>query len=308
MALSRAIRRGLIVVAIAAGLVLTAAIALPFLVDVNRFRPMIAARDQEATGRAITLGKISFSLLPTPALSVGGPIRIADSGASPARNALTADSLRVRVGLLGLLRGRANVTSIQLNRPTVTLIRDARGRWNFDDLVERASAASKAAPPKGAAPESSFRVVVDQARVRGGKIVIYDDSVVPGRRSEAVLEPVDATIRGWGGDEPTDMSLSLGLGKSALTARARLSTPEGGPVLALTARGKSVLVEDLTLLIPWLGVARPAGMEARGALDLDGTASVPLERPESLRFKGTLALKGISYRDAGMALPVKDLS
>jgi len=308
MALSRAIRRGLIVVAIAAGLVLTAAIALPFLVDVNRFRPMIAARVQEATGRAITLGKISFSLLPTPALSVGGPIRIADSAAYPGRNALTADSLRVRVGLLGLLRGRANVTSIQLNRPTVTLIRDARGRWNFDDLVERASAASKAAPPKGAAPESSFRVVVDQARVRGGKIVIYDDSVVPGRRSEAVLEPVDATIRGWGGDEPTDMSLSLGLGKSALTARARLSTPEGGPVLALTARGKSVRVEDLTLLIPWLGVARPAGMEARGALDLDGTANVPLERPESLRFKGTLALKGISYRDAGMALPVKDLS
>ena len=308
MPLSRTIRRGLIALAIAGGLVLAAAVALPFLVDVNRFRPMIAAKVQEATGRSIALGKISFSLLPAPALSVGGPIQIADSAAYPGRSALTADSLRVRVGLLGLLRGRANVTSIQLNRPTVTLIRDARGRWNFDDLVERASTASRAAPPKGAAPESSFRVVVDQARISGGKIVIYDDSVVPGRRSEAVIDPVEATIRGWGGDAPTDMSLSLGLGKSALTARARLSAPEGGPVLALTARGKSVRVEDLTLLLPWLGVARPAGMEARGALDLDGTASVPLERPESLRFKGTLALKGLSYRDAGMALPVKDLS
>jgi len=308
MPLSRAIRRTLIAAAIAAGLVVAAAIALPFLVDVNRFRPLIAARVQEATGRTITLGKISFSLLPTPALSIGGPIRISDSAAYPGRNALTAESLRVRVGLLGLLRGRANVTSIHLSRPTVTLIRDARGRWNFDDLVERASAASRAAPQKGAAPESSFRVVVDQAKVSGGRLLIYDDSVVPGRRSEAVLDPVDATIRGWGGDQPTDMDLSFGLGKSALTARARLSASDAGPVLALTARGKSVRVEDLTLLLPWLGVARPAGLEARGALELDGTASVPLERPESLRFKGTLGLKGVSYRDAGMTLPVKDLS
>jgi len=248
MPLSRAIRRSLIAAAIAAALVVAAAIALPFLVDVNRFRPLIAARVQEATGRTITLGKISFSLLPTPALSVGGPIRISDSAAYPGRSALTADSLRVRVGLLGLLRGRANVTSIHLSRPTVTLIRDPRGRWNFDDLVERASAASRAAPQKGAVPESSFRVVVDQARVSGGRIVIYDDSVVAGRRSEAVIDRVDATIRGWGGDQPTDMNLSLGLGKSALTAQARLSASDAGPVLALNARGTlGVLLASVTL-------------------------------------------------------------
>ena len=308
MPLSRAIRRWLIAVAIAAGLVVSAAVALFFLVDVNSYRPLIAAKVREATGRTITLGKVSFALLPTPGLSVGGPIRVSDSAAHPGRNALTADSLRVRIGLLGLLRGRANVTSIHLSRPTVTLIRDARGRWNFDDLVERASAASKAAPRQVGAQESSFKVVVDQAKVSGGRIVIYDDFVVPGRRSEAVIDPVNATIRGWGGDEPTDLNLSLGLGKSALTARARLTPSGAEPVLTLAAHGKSVRVEDLALLLPWLGVARPAGLEVRGALDLDGTASVPLERPESLRFKGTLALKGISYRDAGMALPVKDLS
>jgi AsmA protein len=306
--LSRAIRRWLIVTAIAAGLVVSAAVALPFLVDVNRYRPLIAAKVQEATGRTLTLGRISFALLPAPGLSVAGPIRISDSAAYPGRSALTAESLRVRLSLPGLLRGRASVTSINLNRPTLTLIRDARGRWNFDDLVQRASAATPAQALAGGARESSFRVVVDRARVSGGRILIYDDAVVAGRRSEAVLAPIDATILGWGGDRPTDLDLSLGLGKSALSARAWLSASGGRPMLTLAARGKSLRVEDLATLLPWLGVARPAGLEVRGALDLEGTADVPLDRPETLRFKGTLALRGVSYRDAGMALPVKDLS
>ena len=308
MPLRRAISRGLIAGAIAAGLVVSAAVALPYVVDVNRYRPLIAGKVREATGRTLTLGRISFALLPSPGLSVGGPIKLSDSAAYPGRSALTAESLRVRLGLLGLLRGRANVTSIRLDRPTLTLIRDARGRWNFDDLVQRASAASQAAPRAGGAQDSTFRVVVDQARVSGGRILIYDDAVVAGRRSEAVIAPVNATITGWGGEQPTDLGLSLGLGKSTLSARARLGTSAGGPVLTLSARGKTVRVEDLALLLPWLGVARPAGLEARGALDLDGSAEVPLERPESLSFKGTLALKGVSYRDAGMAMPVKDLS
>lgn len=308
MPLSRAIPRWLIATAIAAGLVVSAAVALPYLVDVNRFRPLIAAKVREATGRTLTLGTVSFALLPTPGLSVGGPIRLSDSAAYPGRSALTAESLRVRLGLLGLLRGRAQVTSIRLSRPTLTLIRDPRGRWNFDDLVRRAAAASGAGPRAGGAQESSFRVVVEQARVSGGRILIYDDAVIAGRRSEAVIAPIDATISGWGGDRPADLALSLGLGKSALAARARLGASGDGPVLTLAARGKAVRVEDLALLLPWLGVARPAGLEVRGALDLDGSAEVPLERPESLRFKGTLALRGVSYRDAGMALPVKDLS
>ncbi len=308
MPLRRAVSRGLIVGGIAAGLVVSAAVALPYLVDVNRYRPLIAEKVREATGRSLALGRISFALLPSPGLSVAGPIKLSDSAAYPGRSALTADSLRVRLGLLGLLRGRANVTSIHLNRPTLTLIRDARGRWNFDDLVQRASAASKAAPRAGGGQDSTFRVVVDEARVSGGRILIYDDAVVAGRRSEAGIGPVDATIRGWGGGQPTDLGLSLGLGKSTLSARARLGTSAAGPVLTLAARGKAMRVEDLALLLPWLGVARPAGLEVRGALDLDGSAEVPLERPESLRFKGTLALKGVSYRDAGMARPVKDLS
>src|SRR5437867_736188 len=290
----------------AAALVVAAAVALPWLVDADRYGPLIAARVQNATGRTIDFGTISFRVLPVPGLSVRGPIRISDSAGYPGRSALTAESLTVRLGLLGLLRGRASVTSIMIDRPILTLIRDSRGAWNFDDLVRRATTAPATGPDSG--EPDSFKVIVDRARITGGRIRIYDDAVLPGRRQELAVAPIDATIRGWGGDEPPDLDMSVGRGRSALGVRARLHAGGDRPLLTMQARGKAVRVEDLVLLLPWLSVARPAGLEVRGSLDLDGSAEVPLEHPEGLRFKGTLALSGVSYRDAAMALPVRDLS
>ena len=174
--MSRVMRRMILTAGVVAALVVLAAAVLPFLVDVNRYRPLIVAKVREATGRTLSVGTVSFSLLPAPALTVGGPIRLSDSSKYPGRNALTAESLSVRIGLLGLLRGRANVTSIILHRPTLTLIRDASGRWNFDDLVEKAASAPASQPVDSGG--GSFRVVVERARIEGGRLLVYDDAVL----------------------------------------------------------------------------------------------------------------------------------
>src|SRR5713226_6787208 len=100
MALRRWARRLLLAMTILGLIVLAAAAGLPRIVDANRYRPLVSAWAQEATG------------------------------------------LSVRLGIIGLLRGRLTFRSIVLNRPTLTLIRDAQGRWNFADLLARASAAS----------------------------------------------------------------------------------------------------------------------------------------------------------------------
>ncbi len=306
--MSRLVRRVLVAAAVLAGLFILVAAALPFLLDVNRFRPLIVARVREATGRDLNLGTISFTLLPAPGLSVAGPIKVSDAAIYPGRSALTAETLTVRLGLLGLLRGRASVTSILLRNPTLVLIRDARGRWNFDDLIERASSSTAAKPSGADGSGGSFGVVVERARVVGGRILVYDDAVLPGRRTEVVVAPVDATILGWGGSEPVDLALSAGLRKSVLKIRARLSARGERSQVSLRAKGRGLRAEDFVTLLPWLGVARPSGLRVAGSIDLDGSADVPVERPEALRFKGSLALDDLSYRDAGMALPLKDLS
>ncbi|HKB06737.1 MAG TPA: AsmA-like C-terminal region-containing protein, partial [Candidatus Polarisedimenticolia bacterium] len=85
-------------------------------------------------------------------------------------------------------------------------------------------------------------------------------------------------------------------------------TGRESPRLTLRAKGRRLRAEDFATLLPWIGVARPAGLQVSGSVDLDGAAELPIEHPEALRFKGSLGLEGLSYRDAGMALPLKDLS
>jgi len=294
-------------VAALALLLVAAAFVLPLLVDVNRYRPSITSALQEATGRAVTLGPIHFALLPAPSLAVDS-LAVADSPRYPGREALRAQSLSIRLGLLDLLRGRIALETIVLVRPSLTLIRDGRGRWNFDDLLERASAAAAPAGRDVPADRSRAPVMAARAIVRAGTVTIYDDAVVPGQRSRVMMGPLDATVAGGGRRGETRIDLSIGLGESRLAADGRLTARDGGTTLEAQARASSFRTVDLVRLLPWLGVAQPRGLEVGGTLDLEGSATLPLERLEAIRFKGSLRLRDVSYRDASMRQPLKGLS
>ncbi|HEU4402703.1 MAG TPA: AsmA family protein [Candidatus Polarisedimenticolia bacterium] len=304
MPLARWTFKILMLFAALAAILVGGVLALPHLVDVNRYRPQIAARLEEAAGRSVSLGTLTLSLLPAPGLAARTPV-LAESTRYPGRDFLQAESLALRVGLLDLLRGRVTVKSIVLNRPVLTLIRDEGGRWNFDDLLRRASTpGSKGAAPSGEGPP----LRIDRVIVHDGRVRVYDDAVVPGARSEVVIAPVEARVGGWGGGADTEIDLSAGLGKSRVTTSARLIAADGRSRLEGRTTAKGLRAVDLATLIPWLGVARPGGLELGGTIDLQGAATLPLDRPQAVRFKGTLRLKGLSYRDAGMARPLQDLS
>jgi AsmA protein len=294
--MSRWGRRLLLAAAALIALAAGAAVAIALLVDVNRYRPQIASLAQEATGRPVHLGALSLRLLPSPSVAVR-PLRLADSAAYPGRDALRADGLAIRVSLPALLRGRLVVRSIVLENPTLTLIRDASGRWNFADLIERASAAGAG---RGAAPGGPG-VAVEKALIRSGRVLVYDDFVLPGERARADLRPIDAVVTGFGPGGGATLSLSIGLGGSTLRAEARLEPGEGAPLLKVRARSAGLGAADLAGLLPWLGVLSPPGLRVGGSLDVDGEAEIPVDHPETLSFKGRVRLADLSYRDATMA-------
>ncbi len=307
MSLSRRTLLLLIVAGTLCAVILAAALILPLLIDVNRYKPVIAEQIKAATGRSVDLGLMSLAILPSPSLSVG-PLRISDSAGYPGRDALSAETLSIRIGLLPLLRGHVTVKSILLKKPTLTLIRDVKGRWNFDDLLLAAKGASptgSGAQPSGSTPVS---VAVKRARVVSGKVLLYDDFVTPGARAQLLLAPVDATISDWGGSEGASLSLDVGLGKSLLQATARLMTAPGSQHLIATTKSKGLRADELALLLPWTGLVRLPGMQVGGSVDLDGAVKMPLDRPEQLQFTGSLALHDLSYRDATMTRPVDNLA
>jgi AsmA protein len=305
MAMPRPFRWVLYLVGGALALLLAAAIVLPLVVDVQRFSPAITEALRDATGREVALGRIAFRILPSPAVTVI-PVSVKEGPRYPGRDAVRIQSLAVRVRLLPLLTGRVEFGAIVLDQPTVTLIRDAEGRFNFDDVVKRAQALSTAAekpaaPAQGAAPS----IAIGRAEIRNGKVLVYDDAVIKGKRSELTLAPIDAVVSGWGLPGGARVELSAGLGESRLAAQGTMA-PAGQPAaLSIKVPGSKVQAADLVRLFPWIGVASPRGLAVGGTLLVAGDAEVPLDAAGTIPFHGTIDVDGLSYKDAALARPVE---
>jgi AsmA protein len=313
MALGRPVRWILGVVLAILVLVVGAAILLPRLVDTRTIAARLADEVKTLTGRTITLGSISFRILPAPAVQVS-PVTLGEGPHYPGRDFVRLKSLEARLRLWPLFAGRVEIASLVFQEPTVTLIRDRQGRWNFDDLLDRLAAIDKGAAPSagpaaapGSAPAASpaGRLGIARAEIQGGRLVLYDDAVVPGRRSELHIGPIDAGLAGWGVGHKTAADLSVALGKSRLKAQATLEGTGQAQAVAAVMKSSRVEAADLKPLLPWLGIASPAGLDIGGAVTLDGRASIPLASPAAVQFEGTAALDSLHYKDASMSRAVE---
>lgn len=157
-------------------------VLLPFLINVNQFRPQIEAAADGALNRKVTLGDIGLSIF-SGGVTVQN-ISVSDDPAFGSGPFLTAKSVSVGVELMPLIFSRAlHVTSLTVNEPEVTLIRSASGTWNFPTLGA-AGARTPVASASAAKPEltsaSSTKastdtdVSVQRLSLVNGKILIGD--------------------------------------------------------------------------------------------------------------------------------------
>lgn len=114
------------------GLLLAAAIAAPFLIDVNDYKAEIQAQVRERTGREMTIdGPLKLGLLPSPEISAQN-VRLANLPGSTEPDMAQIRSLRISVALLPLLSGTIDVTQVSFVGARVVLERDAQGRANWE--------------------------------------------------------------------------------------------------------------------------------------------------------------------------------
>ncbi len=140
-------------VAIGFAAVLVILIALPFLINVNSFRPKIESEASSALGRQVTVGNLSLSLFSGHVEADN--IAIADDPAFSKSPFVTAQSLKIGVEMMPLIFSRkVNVTEIVLEQPQINLLRGANGTWNFSSLggpstkkPEQPRTGERAAPP-----------------------------------------------------------------------------------------------------------------------------------------------------------------
>jgi len=187
----------------AVGLIVVLLVALPFFIDVNRYRGLIAARARDALGREVRLGEMQLSLLPT----VGLRIDDLAIGALPEEGGgdlLTAKRVRVGARLMPLLRKQLEITSITIEAPRLTLARGADGQWNVQRLV-----ATQPTEESGGGQRSSGdpQFQIDLLRISDGRVSLRDESA-GGGVLELTLANLDVELRDVNPRRPIEFEAS----------------------------------------------------------------------------------------------------
>lgn len=126
-------KKALIIIGVVILVLIVVAVAIPFFIDANQFRPTVEAQLTDALGREVKIGNLSLSLL-RGQLGASN-ISIADDPAFSRNPFVQAEALDISVEIMPLIFSRAvHVESLTLERPQVALIRSANGTWNFSSL------------------------------------------------------------------------------------------------------------------------------------------------------------------------------
>jgi uncharacterized protein involved in outer membrane biogenesis len=126
--------------------------------DSEAFRRAAIAAAQETLGAPVTVGEQRVSLFSGAIfrqVAVGNPPGVPGE-------LLRAEALVVRPRFLPLLRRRLEIAEVRLDAPTVTLVRNNQGEWNFERLVMRPSPPS-AVPGTSGSGASALSVPVPAA-------------------------------------------------------------------------------------------------------------------------------------------------
>ena len=122
------------------------------------------------------------------------------------------------------------VNSIDLEEPSVELIRDGKGVWNFASLAKGAKTAES--KPAETAPEakSTSSFSLGRLSIRGGKIAMTDHLK---KQPRMVYEPIDISLLDYAEGKPFSFDISARLpGEGSQEIRIKGTggpLPEGGP-------------------------------------------------------------------------------
>src|SRR3984893_14869487 len=109
---------------------LLVALAVPYFLNVDRYRDTIADAIAKQTGRKVTLGAIHARLFPGAGVTVS-ELHIGNPAGFPAGDLVSADEIRVNVALAPLLHGVIHVNSVDLVHPKLVVLTNSSGRNNY---------------------------------------------------------------------------------------------------------------------------------------------------------------------------------
>ena len=112
------------------------------LIHANRFRGQIQTALEQALGRRVEIGEITLRLLPAPGFQMENVV-VGEDPAFGAEHFAYMTSMQTAVRLRALWTGKVQLASLTLEEPSLNLVKNAQGKWNFETLMERAGAGAQ---------------------------------------------------------------------------------------------------------------------------------------------------------------------
>jgi len=240
-------------IGVVAAVLVALIVALPFVIDVNRFKDPLLKKVEENINGKVTLERIGLKLFPFIGLRLEklAVTNLPDSpfGETPL---LKLGEMDLRVHLKSLLK-RKLVASLLLDKPEIQFIKTKQGT-NVDLLIKKKTetapppVAEKKEEPAPAKESLITDMIVEKIRIKDG-LMVYEDRTTPGAASGASamkisgfrLEVTNAVL--------TDTSRPIGidLGMRLFDAAKENLSFQGW--VAVDQKAKDALIKDAKLTI-----------------------------------------------------------
>ena len=150
-------------------LVVAVVVALPWFLNTKGFQAYLAQSATHALGRTVTFATVSIAPFPLPTVKLRD-VEVADDPEFRSGPFLNIREGRMGIRLKALLSGRMELADLVLEEPTVTVVEDERGRWNWASL-------GTPGPSPASTPRSGGRV----GGGAGSALLLSRVSIVGGR-------------------------------------------------------------------------------------------------------------------------------
>lgn len=297
-AMKKVLKYLLIAVAVFVTLVIAVVAYVAATFNPNDHKPQLIQLVQDKTGRTLAIpGDIRLTFFPRIGAELG---EISLSEPRSTQVFAAAQQLRVSVALLPLLKKEVRVDRVLVDGLDVKLVRDARGRFNFDDLLQSAPEAAPAEKPAPAGATALPRLDIDGVTLSRARVDFRDVAsgqqlqIAPlefntgpirdGQRAQLAL---DATLSG---QQPA-LALKLGLRTAYTPALAQQQIKLDA--VEFTLNGAAAGLQDLQLK---LGLAQAEASASK--IDAQGLA-LELNAPNPAG--GSLSLKAQGQASVDLA-------
>lgn len=285
-------------------IVILIGLALPYLLDVERYKPQIIAAIEKETGRKATIGTMRARFIPSVGFTIenvvlGSPASFGDNPL------LSVEKIKGSLAWGPLLRREFQLSGIELVRPKVTLIEDENGRTNYDF----SKPAQKGAPPPAAGGLEFKLADIDSIEITDAELALATvagrkRTLIPairasnlsGELSDIALDAAkmkqwrgNANLRGVKMELPGLAPLEIDSGKMTLAKGAMDANFTTSIGKAADVTGK-IRVDDLQKSIAKFEFAMP--VLDLGALESAGAKTSPAAAAGSAPVRSELIAQG----------------